>query len=81
MNCPKFLITNYLTNSNLYVKFESCISNHAPILTGVPQDSILSPLLFGIYIYDLVMASRKLNYMIYPDDTTLYISKTLIAGT
>ena len=56
---PLKLITNYLTNRKQNVKFESCISNLAPILTGVPQGSILGSFLFGIYIHDLVIASSK----------------------
>ena len=71
---PLKLIANYLTNRNQYVKFESCISNLVLILTGVLQGSILGPLLFSIYINDLVMASSKLNYMMYADDTTLYFN-------
>ena len=71
---PLKFITNYLTNRNQYVKFESCISNLAPISTGVPQGFILGPLLFSIYIKDLVMASSKFNYMMYADDTTLYFN-------
>ena len=71
---PLKLITNYLTNLNQYVEFESCISKLVPISTGVPQDSILGSLLFSIYINDLVMASSKFNYMMYADDTTLYFN-------
>ena len=71
---PLKLITNYLTNRKQYVKFESCISNIVPILTGVPQGSILGPLLFIIYLNALVMASRKLNNMMYADGTTPYFN-------
>ena len=71
---PLNLVTSYLTNHNQYVEFESCISNHVPISTGVPQGSILGPLLFSIYINDLVMARSKLNCMMYADDTTLYFN-------
>ena len=66
---PLKLITNYLTNRNQYVKFESCILNVVLISTCVLQGSILGPLLFSIYINDLVIASSKLNYMMYADDT------------
>ena len=42
-----------------------------PVLTEIPQGSIIGPLLFNIFINDIVKASQKFAFTLYADDTTL----------
>ena len=46
-------------------------SDTANIITGVPQGSILGPLLFLIYINYIIICSNKFKFIMYADDTTL----------
>ncbi len=68
------LIGHYLKDRRQCVNYGNTTSNEATIKTGVPQGSILGPLLFSIYINDLTKASDIFNFILYADDTTLYFN-------
>ena len=70
------LLRCYLRNREQYVKYNNYQSELIDISTGVPQGSILGPLLFSIYMYtnDLITVSGKLNFIMYADDTTIYFN-------
>ena len=65
------LLRSYLSDRKQYVEFEYLKSDSSNIKTGVPQGSILGPLLFVIYVNDISLASTIFTAIIYADDTSL----------
>ena len=65
------LLKSYLSNRKQYVQLSDVRSSVRPISVGVPQGSILGPLLLNIFINDIVKSSTKFNFILYADDTTL----------
>ena len=63
---------SYLSGREQYVDWNGKASKRTPIVTGVPQGSILGPLLFLIYINDLSAASQ-LKTVLFADDSNLLI--------
>ncbi len=61
----------YLTNRYHYVCLEGANSTMLPVLSGVPQGSILGPMLFIIYIDDITTYINKSSVFIFADDTKL----------
>ena len=70
--CSYELFCSYLSNGLQFVAFNGKMSTKLAISTGVPQGSVLGPLLFLIYINDLPMVSNIFTMLMYADDTTLY---------
>ena len=64
---------NFLTNRKQRVKVNNCLSKEAAVLSGIPQGSILGPILFTIFINDLPQTVTNIC-KIFADDTKLYCS-------
>ena len=67
------LIFDYLTGRKQRVKINSSFSSYLDIFQGVPQGSILGPLLFNIFLCDLFLFVEEVDIMSYADDNTLYV--------
>ena len=71
---PLKLLDNDLRNRHQFVEYKNNNSDLQEILTSISQGSILGPLLFSIYINNLIKLTNKFNYLMYADDTILYLN-------
>ena len=71
---------DYLSNRTQYVSYNKCESQSKQIVCGVPQGSILGPLLFILYVNDIVHTSKLLDFILFADDTTILYSSENISS-
>ena len=69
---------SYLSNRKQYVSIDGAASTLLPLTCGVPQGSIIGPLLFLIYINDISKSSDAVSFILFADDSNLFYSHTNI---
>ena len=68
------LLKDYLNGREQYIHFNGVDSKNLQMEFGVPQGSVLGPLLFLIYINDLVNSSDEGKFVLFADDTNIFVS-------
>ena len=64
-------ITSFLTNRRQRVRVNSSTSSWKPVISGIPQGSILGPILFTLYVNDIPALLKSIIAM-YADDTKIF---------
>jgi hypothetical protein len=66
---------SYLSDRSQFIELENVHSSHLPVRCGVPQGSILGPILYLIYVNDIYNSCEG-NIVSFADDTTLFMSNS-----
>ena len=70
---------SYLTGRSQRIKLGNCVSSRSDLSFGVPQGSVLGPLLFTLYTTPLssLVSGHAIPHHLYADDSQLYVSFSL----
>ena len=71
---PLALLQSYLTNRKQFTNFNGSKSNLQAVLFGVPQGSVLGPLLFILYINDIINCTKLGHFVMFADDTNIFVT-------
>jgi len=69
-------LTSYISDREQYVFINNHHPTTFPIRIGVPQGSILWPLLFILYINDILNVSKDAELLLFADDSTVFLYDT-----
>ena len=73
------LFSSYLSNRAQYVQVDGYSSDIFPQIRGIPQGSVLSGLLFNLFINDIVNSSNIAKFQLFADDTSLFFNHQLFS--
>ena len=73
------LFKSYISDIFQCIEFDGVLSDFKKVNCGVPQDSVLGPILFILYINDLPNISTLFKPVLYADDTNIICSSDTIS--
>ena len=67
-------LSSCLSNRLQYAEMNAFKSDYQQIICSVPQEFILGPLIFLLYIIDIIYISKQLKFTLFADDATIFFT-------